>query len=300
MACIFAAVATIAATVLIFFKKVKSDEGEARRPRPAPVRQRDDAPAGAGRRRGNIRDRMQQARREEEESDENMEEWMGEEDDEEEDGEHRDSTGKKIGAKKAKKLEMKAERQREREMMLQEREEEKERREAREEQRRKITEKEKEEEEKQEEEERLKKEEQEKRDHEEYLKMKEAFVIEEEGQTQVLSDNESQSLLTEFINYIKDMKVVLLEDLGAQFNIRTQEAINRVHELQAEGRLTGVIDDRGKFIYISEEELEAVAKFIRQRGRVSIAELAEASNQLVSLNPENIEVYQSKLLSQAV
>eukprot|EP00057_Strongylocentrotus_purpuratus_P019524 XP_011673998.1 PREDICTED: DDRGK domain-containing protein 1 [Strongylocentrotus purpuratus] len=130
--------------------------------------------------------------------------------------------------------------------------------------------------------------------------MKEAFVIEEEGQTQVLSENESQSLLTEFINYIKDMKVVLLEDLGAQFNIRTQEAINRVHELQAEGRLTGVIDDRGKFIYISEEELEAVAKFIRQRGRVSIAELAEASNQLVSLNPENIEVYQSKLLSQAV
>jgi hypothetical protein len=46
----------------------------------------------------------------------------------------------------------------------------------------------------------------------------------------------------------------------------------------------GVVDDRGKFIYISSEELEAVAKFIKQRGRVSIAELAESSNQLINLN----------------
>lgn len=48
----------------------------------------------------------------------------------------------------------------------------------------------------------------------------------------------------------------------------------------------GVIDDRGKFIYITPEELNAVADFIRQRGRVSIAELARASNTLINLNPE--------------
>lgn len=45
---------------------------------------------------------------------------------------------------------------------------------------------------------------------------------------------------------------------------------------------TGVIDDRGKFIYITPEELAAVANFIRQRGRVSITELAQASNSLIS------------------
>ena len=56
--------------------------------------------------------------------------------------------------------------------------------------------------------------------------------------------------------------------------------------LQEEGTLTGVVDDRGKFIYISNEELESVAKFIRQRGRVSIAELAESSNKLINLAPE--------------
>jgi len=49
--------------------------------------------------------------------------------------------------------------------------------------------------------------------------------------------------------------------------------------------LPGVVDDRGKFIYISPDELEAVAKFVKQRGRVSIAELAESSNKLINLNP---------------
>jgi hypothetical protein len=51
------------------------------------------------------------------------------------------------------------------------------------------------------------------------------------------------------------------------------------------GLLTGVMDDRGKFIYISEEELLKVKKFIEQRGRVSIAELAKHSNELISLSP---------------
>lgn len=49
----------------------------------------------------------------------------------------------------------------------------------------------------------------------------------------------------------------------------------------------GVIDDRGKFIFITPEELDSVARFIRQRGRVSITELAQASNSLINLVPES-------------
>lgn len=51
--------------------------------------------------------------------------------------------------------------------------------------------------------------------------------------------------------------------------------------------LAGVIDDRGKFISITPEELDSVAWFIRQRGRVSITELAQASNSLINLMPES-------------
>lgn len=49
----------------------------------------------------------------------------------------------------------------------------------------------------------------------------------------------------------------------------------------------GVIDDRGKFISITPEELNAVAQFIRQRGRVSITELAQASSSLINLTPDS-------------
>ncbi len=76
-----------------------------------------------------------------------------------------------------------------------------------------------------------------------------------------------------------------------------QDAIDRVNDLIEEGRLTGVMDDRGKFIYITNEELEAVAKFIKQRGRVSISELAESSNMLINLNPDNKDVMHKKLMS---
>ena len=62
-----------------------------------------------------------------------------------------------------------------------------------------------------------------------------------------------------------------------------QDTIDRVKSLLEEGRLTGVLDDRGKFIYITMEEYDAVARFIRQRGRVSISDLAESSNQLINL-----------------
>ena len=94
--------------------------------------------------------------------------------------------------------------------------------------------------------------------------------------------------------------MVKLEDLADHFKLKTQEAIDRVTTLLADGLLTGaaiqnilclppnifasgVIDDRGKFIYISREELEAVAKYIKQQGRVSITDLAASSNKLIKL-----------------
>nr|KAF6358082.1 DDRGK domain containing 1 [Pipistrellus kuhlii] len=124
------------------------------------------------------------------------------------------------------------------------------------------------------------------REHEEYLKLKEAFVVEEEGVGETMTEEQSHSFLTEFINYIKQSKVVLLEDLASQVGLRTQDTINRIQDLLADGTLTGVIDDRGKFIYITPEELAAVANFIRQRGRVSITELAQASNSLIAWGQE--------------
>ncbi|XP_072800014.1 DDRGK domain-containing protein 1 isoform X2 [Vicugna pacos] len=179
----------------------------------------------------------------------------------------------KIGAKKLRKLEEKQARKAQREAEEAEREERKRLESQREAEWKKEEERLRLEEEQKEEEERKAREEQAQREHEEYLKLKEAFVVEEEGEAETMTE-EQQS------------KVVLLEDLASQMGLRTQDAINRIQDLLAEGTLTGVIDDRGKFIYITPEELAAVANFIRQRGRVSIAELAQASNSLIAWGRE--------------
>ena len=68
--------------------------------------------------------------------------------------------------------------------------------------------------------------------------------------------------------------------------LHAQDAISRVQALEAEGRITGVMDDRGKFIYISREEMAATADFIMRRGRVAIAELAAKSSTLIDLEPK--------------
>ncbi|KFO98784.1 DDRGK domain-containing protein 1, partial [Calypte anna] len=193
----------------------------------------------------------------------------------------------KIGAKKQRKLEEKQARKAQREAEEAEREERKKLESKREEERRKEEERLRLEEERQEEEKRKAKEEEEKREYEEYLKLKESFVVEEEGVEESMTEEESRSFLMEFLDYVKKTKVIQLEDLASHLGLRTQDAINRIQDLMADGTLTGVIDDRGKFIYITPEEMAAVAQYIKQRGRVSITELAQASNSLINLQPDS-------------
>lgn len=191
-----------------------------------------------------------------------------------------------MGAKKRAKLAAKAQKKVEREAAERDRGERRKREQLIQEQRDKEYEKERDDELKQEEAEKKAREEKEKKDYDEYLKMKEAFSVEEEGFDHEEREEE-ENLLEQFLQYIKDSKVVILDDLGAIFNMKAACVVDRIQELQATGSLTGVIDDRGKFIFISPEEFEAVAKFVKQRGRVSISELAENSNHLINLIPEN-------------
>ncbi|KAG1931682.1 DDRGK domain-containing protein 1-like [Pimephales promelas] len=241
----------------------------------------EERPAGMPRRRRNLHTRVSAQRAQQasdnEDSPTEADEPLSEE---------RPQAAGKVGAKKQRKLEEKQARKAQREAELEEQVERKKMQELRDQERQKDEEKEKLLEQKQEEELRRAKEDQEKREEEEYQRIKEAFVIEDQGEAEELDEQESRNLLQEFIQYVKKSKVVLLEDLASHFGLRTQDAIARLQDLIADGSLTGVIDDRGKFIYITLEELSAVAQFIKQRGRVSISELAQASNTLINLTPD--------------
>ena len=69
-----------------------------------------------------------------------------------------------------------------------------------------------------------------------------------------------------------------------------QDTIDRVQSLVQLGRLTGVIDDRGKFIYVTAQEMINVADFMKERGRVSMMELAKQSNKLIDLEEVKLKV----------
>ncbi|KAK1360776.1 DDRGK domain-containing protein 1 [Heracleum sosnowskyi] len=103
----------------------------------------------------------------------------------------------------------------------------------------------------------------------EFEKWKGEFSIDAEGTTENEVQDASQGLLFDFVEYIKKHKCVQLEDLAAEFKLRTQECINRITSLEDMGRLSGVMDDRGKYIYISLDEMKAVADYIKREGRLS-------------------------------
>lgn len=120
----------------------------------------------------------------------------------------------------------------------------------------------------------------------EFEKWKGEFSVDAEGTTENEVQDGTQGLLFDFVEYIKKQKCVPLEDLAAEFKLRTQDCINRITSLEDMGRLSGVMDDRGKYIYISQEEMQAVADYIKREGRVSIAHLASQSNQFIDLEPK--------------
>ncbi|KAL0306409.1 UNVERIFIED_CONTAM: COBRA-like protein 10 [Sesamum radiatum] len=117
-------------------------------------------------------------------------------------------------------------------------------------------------------------------------KWKGEFSIDAEGTTENEVQDGSQGLLFDFVEYIKKHKCVPLEDIATEFKLRTQDCINRITSLESMGRLSGVMDDRGKYIYISLEEMKAVADYIKREGRVSISHLASKSNQFIDLEPK--------------
>lgn len=292
---IYLVAAAILIVLILFAVKIRGRAAEADREErqnvmarvAGPPRAAEDRGAGMPRRRRGL-DRMMAQRRAQRDTAEigNIPvEVDADEEDERPEAEEKPQVAGKVGAKKQRKLEEKQARRAQREAEMEEREERKRIQELREQERRKEEEKERLQEQKEEEEQRHAKEEQEKKEEEEYERLKASFTVEEQGEADELTEQESRNLLQEFIQYVKDSKVVLLEDLASHFEMRTQDAIARLQDLIADGSVTGVIDDRGKFIFITPEEMDAVAQFIKQRGRISVSELVQASNKLINLNP---------------
>ena len=50
-------------------------------------------------------------------------------------------------------------------------------------------------------------------------------------------------------------------------------------------KLSGITDDRGKFIHITEQEFDSVAKYVLAKGRVNRQELLNEANKIIRMEP---------------
>ena len=135
-----------------------------------------------------------------------------------------------------------------------------------------------------EEREREAREEAEKKKAEELEKWGAMFSVEESGEG-AAGEAEDEGALGRFVGRLKENKVTVLEDMAAEFKLKVHDLLDRLQSLEQMGHLTGVIDERGKFIYITPAEMRAVAKFVQRKGRVRISALAQESNRLIDLTP---------------
>eukprot|EP01067_Filipodium_phascolosomae_P009419 Filipodium_phascolosomae@DN8415_c0_g1_i1.p1 len=106
------------------------------------------------------------------------------------------------------------------------------------------------------------------------------------GSGQDADEVDETSQLENFILHIQRHKVVQIENLASEFRLKSQDVVQRLNELVETGRLTGIMDERGKFICLSLEELKTVSKLILEKGKISKSEdLVNICNDVVRLKP---------------
>ncbi|GAB5368821.1 hypothetical protein AAMO2058_001352600 [Amorphochlora amoebiformis] len=107
--------------------------------------------------------------------------------------------------------------------------------------------------------------------------------MEAEG-TEVLDAEATESLMAAFVDYIKKYKVVVLDDLATEFEMKTKSVVERITDMEKVGSLSGIMDESGgKYIYITEQEMKKVVDYMMSKGRVSIDDIVDQSNKLIDL-----------------
>lgn len=127
------------------------------------------------------------------------------------------------------------------------------------------------------------KEEQQKKEDEIYNQWKDMIKIGEEGEEK--KNFSDENVINEFLNYIKRRKVVSLEDLSGVFKISPNELVEKLNQFEKEGRILGIIDDRGKYIYVTEKEMTMIENLFIRRGRINKMDLIKECNKIIKFEP---------------
>lgn len=74
---------------------------------------------------------------------------------------------------------------------------------------------------------------------------------------------------------VREKKVIQLVDVANSFEVSVADVKARIETLIQERRVAGVFEGDGRFIYFSENELNAFASEIKRRGKVTLKDVAD-------------------------
>ena len=134
-------------------------------------------------------------------------------------------------------------------------------------------------------------EEKERKEQQEYEKWKEFMTLEETG-TKLEEEKDDENLLKRFLDYVKLRKTVSIEDLAMAFDLTNKACLQRLNSLIESGMLTGVIDERGKFLFIDKKEIGELLRTIKDRGQFSRGDLIEAFSEIIRQEPTEEDLKQ--------
>ena len=108
----------------------------------------------------------------------------------------------------------------------------------------------------------------------EYEKWKSQIHVTDKGEDQ---ENSSGALIEDFVECIRQDKILLIEDLASRFNLSTQTVVDRIRDLNQQGIVRGCFDDRGRYIPIHDNLVRSINQCInayQERFQVSAIQVA--------------------------
>ncbi len=104
---------------------------------------------------------------------------------------------------------------------------------------------------------------------------KDAVVVTGEGSAAADAAAAAAAADKAILAKLRKERTIAFTDLAAFVRLPVSSAVARVRALEAEGRLTGIADERGRYVYLAPEELDEIAERLKVRGRVTAADAAD-------------------------
>ncbi|KAF7457713.1 DDRGK domain protein [Cryptosporidium felis] len=91
--------------------------------------------------------------------------------------------------------------------------------------------------------------------------------------------------LMDFINTVVSRKVTDINELSAEFQIKVEEVISRIHQLEEQEIIEGLLTEKGQYIYINESEWEYISANIDKYGKMTKSkDLTTICNRAINLS----------------